>query len=415
MDGSNGNNPSNGGGATSNAPTQQPRTPLHPGDTSRAVRAELEAQRRAKVEKQRYYWPLVKQQIERVFGDTQPAWYARLRLFTPAMYAAAAGNRVLGLSLQKDRLLSDAEARALTEHAARSSDRVALIDWGLTGVAAYFTWRGRRTLRFPMWTPQVVLPPPGSYLRMAMWHGARYVAYSAALSVTVKGPLVAFNLMREARLTMADERLRGLLDEQDSTAGEWGKAGVAWDAESSSYRALAGGEDAQQQRQRQSIQEAAQSGWNTSKQTEQSPPPPPPPQQQQPRQYGQNAQSQGSAGWGSSYSQSPSSSSSSAGWGSDDFDDASPVAAFAQNSSRSGNSAAGSTWERLRQQARYDPQQRQQQQYQQQQQQQQQVQPQVQEQHWGDAGDGADRAAQEKAQRDFDRLVERDRQGRSSR
>ncbi|OAA46480.1 hypothetical protein BBO_03035 [Beauveria brongniartii RCEF 3172] len=410
MDGSNGNNPSNGAAAAaaSNAPTQQPRTPPRPGDSSRAVRAELEAQLRAKVEKQRHYWPLVKQQVERVFGDTQPAWYARLRLFTPAMYAAAAGNRVLGLSMQKDRLLSDAEARALTEHAARSSDRLALIDWGLTGVAAYFTWRGRRTLRFPMWTPQVVPPPPGSYLRMAMWHGARYVAYSAALTVTVKAPLMSLNLMREARQTIADERLRGVLDGQDSAAGEWGKAGAAWDSDISSYRASAGGEDAQQQRQRQSIQEAAQSGWNTSKQTEQSPPLPPQ-QQQQPRQYGQSAQSQGNAGWGSSYSQSPSSSSSSAGWGSDDFDDASPVAASAQNSSRSSNSTAGSTWERLRQHARSDPQQRQQQQ------QQQQVQPQVQQQHWGDAGDGADRAAQEKAQRDFDRLVERDRQGRSSR
>ncbi|KAM3506230.1 hypothetical protein MY10362_002498 [Beauveria mimosiformis] len=414
MDGSNGNNPSTGGGSgggASNAPTQQPRTPPHPGDSSRAVRAELEAQRRAKVEKQRHYWPLVKQQIERVFGDTQPAWYARLRLFTPAMYAAVAGNRVLSLSTQKDRLLSDAEARALTEHAARSSDRLALIDWGLTGVAAYFTWRGRRTLRFPMWTPQMVLSPPGSYLGMTMWHGARYVAYLLALTVTVKAPLVSLNLMSEARQTFADERLRGVLgrqDGQDSAAGEWGKAGAARDSESSSYRASAGGEDAQQQRQRQSIQEAAQSGWNTSKQTEQSPPlpTPPPQQQQQPRQYGQSAQSQGNASWGSSYSQSPSSSSSSAGWGSDDFDDASPVAASAQNSSRSGNSAAGSTWERLRQQARSGPQQRQQQQ---------QVQPHVQQQHWGDAGDGADRAAQEQAQRDFDRLVERDRQGRSSR
>ncbi|KAM3533805.1 hypothetical protein MY4038_002905 [Beauveria bassiana] len=424
MDGSNSNNPSNGGGGgggggdASNAPTQQPPPPLrtpppHPGDSSRAVRAELEAQRRANIEKQRHYWPLVKQQIERVFGDTQPAWYARLRLFTPAMYAAVAGNRVLGLSMQRDRLLSDAEARALTEHAARSSDRIALMDWALTGVAAYFTWRGRRTLRFPLWTPQLVVPPPpGAYLRMAMWHGARYVAYSAALTVTVKTPLMALNLMREARQIRADERLRGLRDDgQDSAAGgEWGKAGAAWESESSAYSVSAGGEDAQQQqqqrqrqRQRQSIQEAAQSGWDTSKQTEQSPPL----QQQQPRQYGQIAQSQGSAGWGSSYGQSPSPSSSSAGWDSDDFDDASPVAASAQLSSRSGNSASGSTWERLRQQARADPQQRQQQP--------QQVQPQVQQQHWGDAGDGADRAAQEKAQRDFDRLVERDRQGRSSR
>ncbi|KGQ04466.1 hypothetical protein BBAD15_g10285 [Beauveria bassiana D1-5] len=419
MDGSNSNNPSNGGGGggggdASNAPTQQQPPPLrtppppHPGDSSRAVRAELEAQRRANIEKQRHYWPLVQQQIERVFGDTQPAWYARLRLFTPAMYAAVAANRVLGLSIQRDRLLSDTEARALTEHAARSSDRIALMDWSLTGVAAYFTWRGRRTL----WTPQLVVPPPpGAYLRMAMWHGARYVAYSAALTVTVKTPLMALNLMREARQIRADERLRGLRDDgQDSAAGgEWGKAGAAWESESSAYSVSPGREDAQQrqrqrQRQRQSIQEAAQSGWDTSRQTEQSPPL----QQQQPRQYGQIPQSQGSAGWGSSYGQSPSSSSSSAGWDSDDFDDASPVAASAQLSSRSGNSASsGSTWERLRQQARADPQQRQQQQ--------QQVQPQVQQQHWGDAGDGADRAAQEKAQRDFDRLVERDRQGRSSR
>ncbi|KAM3501592.1 hypothetical protein MY11210_009328 [Beauveria gryllotalpidicola] len=372
MDGSNGNNTSNdeAAAAASNTPTQQPRTP-HPGDSSRAVRAELEAQRRASVEKQRRYLPHVKQQLERVYGDPRPPWYARLRLLTPAVYRHVAGNRVLGLCMVKDRLVSDAEARAVTEHAARSCNRMALIHWGLTGAAAYLAWRGRRTLRFPMWTPQIVPPPPGAYLRKTMWHAARYVAYSAVLTLTINSPLMALNLRYERLQVLADERLR---DGQDS-AGEWGKAGADWDSQSSAYKASAGGEDAQQQQQRQ---------------------------------YGQGAQPQGSAGWGSSYSQSPSSFSSSAGWDSDDFDDASPVATSAQNSSRSGINAAGSTWERLRQQARGDPQQ-------QQQQQQQQVQPQAQQQHWGDAGDGADRAAQEKAQRDFDRLVERDRQGRSSR
>ncbi|ATY66856.1 hypothetical protein A9K55_000764 [Cordyceps militaris] len=405
MDRSDGNNnttTSNGGGSNTNHPTnapqqqqqQQQRVP-HPGDSSRAVRAELEAKRRATVEKQRRYAPLVREQMPRVMGDTAPAWYARLRLLTPPMYARIAEVGVLGLCVAHDRPLSDAEARAVTEHVARGADRMAVISWALSGAALALTWRGRRTLRFPMWTPQVTPPPPGAYLRLAMWHGARYVAYSAALSFTLRAPLMAYSAVHEQQKMKEDPRLRGLRDDEHAAAGDASQGDETWSGDgAAAYTASLGTEDAQQQQQQQpSIQDAAQSGWDTYKQAE---------QKQTQQQYGQSTQSQSSAGWGSSssssYSQSPSTTQqANAGWGSPDLDDGSPVASSAQN---------GSAWDRLRQHSHRAPQQQQQQQ-----------QPPAQSTggSWGDSGDGADRAAQEKAQRDFDELLERDRQGGQAR
>ncbi|KAJ4158646.1 uncharacterized protein LMH87_009162 [Akanthomyces muscarius] len=419
MDGSNGNNAGSSGGSSSNPtnPSPQQQQRMHPGDSSRAVRAELEAKRRANIEKHRRFQPSVREQIGRVFGDTSPAWYARARLLTRTSYAQLAELSVVGLAVGHDRLLSDGEARAVTEHVARGADRMALISWSLTGLSAFLTWRGRHTLRFPLWTPQVLPPPRGAILRKTMWHGARYIAYSVATSVTLQAPLMAYNVMYEKQQMAVDERLRQLV--RDEEGNYMGRKKEAEDWSSNSFGS-GGGDDAQQQQQQQSIQEAAQTGWDTYKQSEQQ-------QQQQQQQYGQRMQSQASnAGWGSSgggssgnYGQSSSvpSQQSSSGWDSADIDDASPVAGSAPSDSPSpyGNAGgSGSTWDRLRQQSqRASPQQQQQQQQRwggQQSQGQQQQQPGGQL-SWGDAGDGADRAAQDKAQREFDQLVDRDRSG----
>ncbi|TQV97455.1 hypothetical protein IF1G_03198 [Cordyceps javanica] len=408
MDGSDGNNAGGGSNRYPNNPQQQQQQQqqqqarVHPGESSRAVRAELEAKRRATAEKQRRYAPVAKEQMARVFGDTSPAWYARLRLLTPSLYARIAEAGVLGLSVGHDRPLSDAEARAVAEHTTAGADRMALISWGLSGAALLLTWRGRRTLRFPMWTPQVAHPPPGAYLRMAMWHGARYVAYSAALSFTVRAPLMAYNAVYEQQQMRDDPRLRWLRGDEQASSGAQNGDGSGWNDEGSAYRDDTQ-QQQQQQQQQQATQEATQSGWDSYyKQAGQQP-------QQPQQQYGQSTRSQESAGWGSSYSQSPSSSTQlpSSAWDSADVDDASPIASSAQNTPYGSTGGGGSTWERLRQQSQRGSQQ--------QQQQQRSPPPPPPPQstggNWGDSGDGADRAAQEKAQRDFDELVERDRQG----
>ncbi|OAA64803.1 hypothetical protein ISF_04213 [Cordyceps fumosorosea ARSEF 2679] len=303
MDGSDGNNPSNGGSPTSPPQQQQQQQRIHPGDSSRAVRAELEARRRATVERQRRYAPGAHEQIGRVTPPRAPT----------------------------------------------------------------------------------------------AWHW--YVAYSAALGVTVRAPLLAYSAVYEQGQMRKDPRLRALLREGgDDEHGQGGFSpgeqesggGEGWN-DVAQYKASYTGEDTQQQQQQQS-------SWETYKQTTQQQQTPPP------QQYGQSTQSQGSAGWGSSSS---SSSSSSSGWDSSDFDDASPVAASAQNAgSAYGNNSSGSAWDRLRRQSQgASPQQ------QQQQQQRQPPPPPSSSGGWGDSGDGADRAAQDRAQTDFDQLVERDRQG----
>lgn len=403
MDGSNGANGSNGGdGNPATRQQQQQQRTLPPGDSSRAVRAELDARRRVMEERSQKYKPAVKEQVQRVFGDTKPAWYARARMFSREMYAQLAYLGVAGLAVPEDRMLTDAEARAVTEHIARGADRSALLGWALSGAALYFTWRGRHTLRLPMYTPTVTPPPPNAYLRRAMWFGGRYVAYSMAFSVTLQPPLLMYNIMYERQQMAADFRLRGLVDEN----GHFGHLKPGADPMGGPQMPLrerrATGDDAEQQQQYQqqeSIQESAQSGWETYKQVQQQ-------QQQQ-----QSPPSQTSAGWDSQQSSKP-------GWDSDDVDDASPVASSQNDSSYSGG---GSAWDRLRQKSQAPtPQAQQQQRQRQQQQQSQQSQAwgsqqsqQSKEGGWGDAGDGVDRVAQDKAQREFDQMLDRERQGDS--
>lgn len=379
MDGAGGNGGNASPGGSSN-PQQQQQLQSTPADRSRAVRAELELKRREGAERRRYFQPLVRQQIVRVFGDIKPAWHARLMLMTPANYAALAEFSLLGLAIDHNELLPDDSAQVVAEHIAKGADRASLITVGIGGIAGYYAWRGRRSFRFPFYSPKSV-----SSVRQvqAAVHVARYTAYFVCVSLAIKAPLMGLNFTYTKSQIKKDPRLNWFQSGHDpEETQQVGMDGAGMDGYNNggSYQNQLGGDSSvsqQKQQQQQSIVEAAQPGWDNYKQASL-----PPAQQQQSR-----------GGWGDI----------------SDFDDASPIAYSQPQNDKAYNDKAyndngggGSSWDRLRRQSQGAPQQ-------------QPLQQSSGQQSgpggWGDSGDGVDRVAQEKAQNEFDRLVERDRHG----
>ncbi|KAJ2971773.1 hypothetical protein NQ176_g7534 [Zarea fungicola] len=198
--------------------------------------------------------------------------------------------------------------------------------------------------------------------------------------LAIKGPLMGLNFTYTKSQIQKDPRLNSLQSghdpEEAQQAGMMDGAGMDGYNNGGSYQNQLGGDASvsQKQQQQQSIVEAAQPGWDNYKQASLP-----------------AAQPQQSRGWGDI----------------SDFDDASPVAYSQPQNDKAYNDsdAAGSSWDRLRSQSQGAPQQQQQQPLQQYSGQQ------SGRGAWGDSVDGVDRAAQEKAQDEFDRLVERDRHG----
>lgn len=367
---------------------------------ARSIRNAIEERRQKALQNRQQYEPRVREQVARLFQEYQAPFYARARGFGRNRTLDLAQTAVLSLAAVHERDFADSETQALTEHFLSSVHNLVLWRWSMTGLAAYMTYRGRGTFRFPFFKPTFKAtkfnPVGGRPPIQIMWHGARFVAYYVVLWVMAEPVFQASNFWRQRSAMEQDSRLRSLLYEKPQMDGEFGgqrdgnvQYGETWDPESQS-------ESSRQQRaepERASMPAQTQSAWASYRQ------PTPPPQS-----------TQRSDSWDSS---------------TDGIDDASPIASSARDqSSSTGNSKSGSAWDRLRQQSQYQPN----------------NEGQQQDQRtwekpqsgggWGSdvdansqfaqgardnysySGSGEDKAqSKDQAQREFDRLLERERQG----
>ncbi|KOS23243.1 hypothetical protein ESCO_003831 [Escovopsis weberi] len=335
MDGSN-----EGGGGGGGGGGEGPR------DMSRAAyirnaRAVLEERNQRFLSRRHEFEPQVHDQINRLFQDYQAPLYARLRGFGRAQTLSLAESTVLSLVAVNGRRLEDAEAQALTEHFLSSVHSLLAWKWVMTGAAAYMAFRGRRAFRFPFFTPQFAQPryspvaaAAGPGLRAA-WHTMRFGAYYVALWVLAEPVFQGANFMRQRAAMERDPRLRALLHEgkaqgatllsgSPETTGQIGRVRETWDA-AAREEAAQQGQGRSQDRNRDQDRDRDQDQDSTASWA----PMPPPPMAQFPHQPSPSL-------WDST----------------DDFDDASPVA---PPPNQPGGKAGGSAWDRIRQQSQYQP------------------------------------------------------------
>ncbi|UNI18256.1 hypothetical protein JDV02_004534 [Purpureocillium takamizusanense] len=421
-----------GSGSGSDPQQQQQQHAMSRAEYSRNVRAAIEEKRQQALHNRQRFEPIVHEQLQRLLRDYQPPLYARLRGFGREQTLALAESTVSSLAAANRRAFSDAETQALAEHFVDSIHTMLVWKWAMTGLAAYMTYRGRNTWRFPFLRPKMngrLLPSPvtGGPLVKVMWHSARFVAYYGAIWVLGEPIFQGANFMRYRAAMEQDPRLAAMLRDGKARAqevfdqvshGQAGGGGVPSDRYGSSGDQYGGGggdqygnsgeqygeqwnSESQPQRPTASIPARAQSAWTQyrSPETQSQQPQPSAPQQDS---------------W-DSFS---------------DVDDASPVAPTAQGQQdASANYGGGSAWDRVRQQAQYQPKRGPQQQQQQQQQQPQQSWQAPQGTGgWASEDDASpqrgsrdsysfsnadeERAlAKSQAQREFDQLLERERRG----
>ncbi|KAL7793101.1 hypothetical protein V8C37DRAFT_379297 [Trichoderma ceciliae] len=328
MDGSGSSNNNGGDGVNRNSDVKN----MSRSEYIRNARAAMEENRQRAIANRQHFEPQIHEQIHRLFQNYEAPFYARLRGFGKAQTLALAESTVLSLAAVNNRTFEDSETQALTEHFLSSVHNLLAWKWAMTGFAAYMAYRGRKTWRFPFFTPEFkrFSPIGGSPSIKLMWHGARFAAYYGTLWVLGEPVFQGANFMRQRSEMERDPRLRSLLHD--------GKAQGA--------TLLGGSPEAREQ-----INDA----WETAAQQENAG------QYREADQKSQSAPTQSS--WGSyrnptTSSQSSQSPQRSDSWGSplsDDFADASPVAPSSGGDSDASDNSSGSAWDRVRQQAQYQP------------------------------------------------------------
>ncbi|KAL6873007.1 hypothetical protein J3F83DRAFT_731722 [Trichoderma novae-zelandiae] len=320
------NSPNDGGG---------PKPPdfknMSRSEYMRTARAAMEERRHRAVANRQQFEPQIHEQIHRLFQNYEAPLYARLRGFGRAQTLALAESTVLSLAAVNNRPFADSETQALTEHFLSSVHNLLAWKWAMTGFAAYMAYRGRRTWRFPFFTPEFkrFSPIGGTPGIKFMWHSARFAAYYGTLWVLGEPVFQGANFMRQRSEMERDPRLRSLLHDSKSQGAT-----------------LFGGS----QENREQVNDA----WESEAQHESAS------QYREPEQQSQSTPVQSS--W-ASYRKSTASQSSQTpqradAWDSpvgDDFDDASPIAPSARDTSDSSSGSAGSAWDRVRQQAQFQP------------------------------------------------------------
>ncbi|PTB66938.1 hypothetical protein BBK36DRAFT_1168452 [Trichoderma citrinoviride] len=296
----------------------------------------MEERRQRAITNRQQFEPQIHEQIHRLFQDYEAPLYARLRGFGRAQTLALAESTVLSLAAVNNRPFADSETQALTEHFLSSVHNLLAWKWAMTGFAAYLAYRGRRTWRFPFFTPEFkrFSPIGGTPGVKFMWHSARFAAYYGTIWVLGEPVFQGANFMRQRAAMEQDPRLRSLLH----------------DGKSQGATLFGGGGGGGSQENREQTSDA----WESEAQQESA---------SQYRELGQQSQSTpAQSSWASWRSPTASSSSQpsqpSASWDApvgDDFDDASPLAPSARSTSDSSSGSAGSAWDRIRQQAQFQP------------------------------------------------------------
>ncbi|KAL7900174.1 hypothetical protein HDV63DRAFT_370552 [Trichoderma sp. SZMC 28014] len=328
-----GNNAGNGDGGSNKNPDYQH---MSRSEYMQKARAAIEERRQLAMTNRKQFEPQIHEQIQRLFQNYEAPFYAQLRGFGKAQTLALAESTVLSLAAVNNRAFEDQETQALTEHFLSSVHNLLAWKWAMTGFAGYMAYRGRKTWRFPFFNPEFkrFSPIGGSPGLKFMWHSARFAAYYGTLWVLGEPVFQGANFMRQRREMEADPRLRALLHNGGAQGATLlGGNPEAREQISDAWESAAQYENTNQRYRDPEPEQKApdvptQSAWTSYR----SPTTPPPqPQQQQQR----------SDAWDSSFT--------------DDFDDASPVAPAARNSSDGSNNSSGSAWDRIRQQAQYQP------------------------------------------------------------
>lgn len=294
----------------------------------------MEEWRQQALSNRNQYEPQVQQQINSQFQNYSSPFYASIIGYRREQNLLIAASRVSGFAATLGRDLEDVETKAIAEHTLDNIHTNAACKWLTVGLAAYMTYRGRRTWQFPFYKPKMggKFNPNeatsifsnkkirGRYPR-ATWHTLRFTAYTAVTLLMVEPIFRVVNFIRTEQAMTHDSRLQQFT--KDATARV--------------EQVMTQGSPAQSNRRQSNNDQEnpwASSEADTNRDSfsnDESPYKDTPYVWEKAKQETSSSESQTSSGWGTS----------------NDEDDASPIA----SSRTQPISSSGSAWDRIRQQS----------------------------------------------------------------
>ncbi|KAF4978773.1 hypothetical protein FZEAL_4887 [Fusarium zealandicum] len=184
-------------------------------------RHSMEEWRQQALAQRNQYQPRVQNQIQRQFHEYSPPVYASVIGFRRDRNLLVATSRVSGFASTLGRDLDDQETKAITEYTLDNIHNNAALKWFTLGLAAYLTYRGRRTWQFPFYKPKMnsrfnpneatslfsKKKIHGRYPRFT-WHTLRFTAYAAVTMLMVEPLFRAANFIRTEAAMTQDSRLK---------------------------------------------------------------------------------------------------------------------------------------------------------------------------------------------------------------
>ncbi|KAM5348738.1 hypothetical protein ACJ41O_008561 [Fusarium nematophilum] len=201
--------PNGGGGSGPPAPTRE------------SYRHSMEEWRQQALAQRNQYQPRVQDQINRQFHEYSPPFYASVIGHGRDKNLLVTTSRLSGFAATLGRDLEDEETRAIAEHTLNNIHTNAALKWLTLGLAAYMTYRGRRTWQFPFYKPKMdgrFNPDEatslfsskkirGRYPRF-VWHTMRFTAYAAVTMLGVEPIFRGVNFIRTETAMTQDPRLK---------------------------------------------------------------------------------------------------------------------------------------------------------------------------------------------------------------
>ncbi|KAF7560574.1 hypothetical protein G7046_g3559 [Stylonectria norvegica] len=186
----------------------------------------MEQWRQQAMTERNQYYARVNEQIQRNFQEYSPPLYASVVGYRRDWNLAVAGSRIAGFCATLRREMTDEEAKAVAEHTLKGIHRDAAWKYATFGIAGVMTYRGRKTWQFPFYKPKFAgkLNPNeanslfsnkkvrGFYPQL-MWHTMRFTAYAIVTMLMTEPVARIINTMNTEQAMMQDPRLKRLADD----------------------------------------------------------------------------------------------------------------------------------------------------------------------------------------------------------
>ncbi|KAF4984900.1 hypothetical protein FDECE_16991, partial [Fusarium decemcellulare] len=188
---------------------------------SREKYRQIEDWRQHALAQRNQYQSRVQDQVDRQFYEYSPPFYASVIGYKRDWNLLVTTSRISGFAATLGRDLEDEETKVIAEYTLSNIHTNAALKWFTLGIAAYMTYRGRRTWQFPFYKPKMngrFNPNEatsifsnkkirGPYPRF-IWHTMRFTAYAAVTMLLVEPVFRAVSFIRTESAMAQDSRLQ---------------------------------------------------------------------------------------------------------------------------------------------------------------------------------------------------------------